>query len=363
MLGHAGLHRRNARSLCSDKTVNAVLRLAGTDQRVATRACDWDADHWLLGTPDGVVELRTGTLRAARPEDRVTKSTSVTPAGDCPKWLAFLHRATGGDVELIAYLQRLFGHCLTGDVSEESLWFFHGPGQAGKGTMMHAVQGILGDYHKATSIETITEAKQDRHPTEVANLLGSRLVTYSETDKNKRWAESRIKEWTGGDTISARFMNQNLFDFIPTFKLVVSGNYKPGLRPDSAMRRRVKLIPFKTAIPDCEKDKALGKKLEQEWPGILGWMIAGCVAWQREGLAMPAAVLHATNEYMDEEADDVLTMWVADCCTIDSKAESVHDQLYQSFKSYSERAGEKVTTSAQFGKELVAPVIENDGNF
>jgi putative DNA primase/helicase len=328
------------------------LRLAAVDPRIASTVGAWDQDPWLLGTPDGIVDLRDGTFRAACPEDHVTKSTAVSPEGECRTWLAFLQRATGGDVDAQKYLQRLCGYALTGSTREQSLYFASGPGGGGKGTLMHAVSSILHDYHVVTAIATLTDAKFDRHPAEVAALQGARLVTCSETERGRHWAESRIKEWTGGDAISARFMNQNFFTFIPTFKLLISGNYKPHMRPDTAMRRRFQLIPFKTAIPKSEQDPKLGAKLEKEWPGILGWMIAGAVEWQRIGLCPPAAVLDATNEYMDEEAEDVLSAWMHERCEVDPKAESLMGDLYRSYKIYAEQAGENVMTNAMLGKEL-----------
>jgi putative DNA primase/helicase len=341
-----------ARALCSDKTVRAVLRLAAIDPRIASMASAWDQDEWLLGTPNGVVDLRDGTVRAARPEDHVTKSTAVSPAGGCPQWLAFLHRATGGDVEMQRYLQRMSGYALTGSTREHSLHFAFGPGGSGKGTFMHAVSSILRDYHVVTAIETLTDTKFDRHPAEVAALQGARLVTCSETERGRQWAESRIKQWTGGDQISARFMNQNFFTFTPTFKLLISGNYKPHMRPDTAMRRRFQLIPFATAIPKSEQDPTLGAKLEKEWPGILGWMIAGAVEWQRVGLNPPAAVLNATSEYMNDEAEDVLSAWLHDCCDLVAGAETKSGDLYRSYKLYAEQAGEKPVTSNLLSKEL-----------
>jgi putative DNA primase/helicase len=348
-----GTTAAQAKSLCSSKTVSAVVQLARVDQRVASRASDWDQDEWLLGTPDGVVDLKTGTLREAQPEDRVTKSTAVSPADGCPTWLTFLNRVTNGDVELQSYLQRLAGYYLTGSTAEQSLQFVFGPGRSGKGTFRHAISALLADYHVTTPIETLTESKSDRHPTEVAALQGARLVTCSETERGRHWAESRIKQFTGGDEISARFMNQNFFSFVPTFKLLISGNYKPHLRPDTAMRRRFQLLPFMVTIPEREQDKDLGAKLKREWPGILAWMIAGAVAWQREGLNPPAVVLDATREYMDEEAEDVLSTWLADCCDqSETRMESKHSDLYRSYKNYCEQAGERPATSAQLGKEL-----------
>ena len=205
--GTPGNTNAQARALCSDKTVKAVLRLAAVDPRIASTVGAWDQDPWLLGTPDGIVDLRDGTFRAACPEDHVTKSTAVSPEGECRTWLAFLQRATGGDVDVQKYLQRLCGYALTGSTREQSLYFASGPGGGGKGTLMHAVSSILHDYHVVTAIATLTDAKFDRHPAEVAALQGARLVTCSETERGRHWAESRIKEWTGGDAISARFMN------------------------------------------------------------------------------------------------------------------------------------------------------------
>lgn len=355
-----GYTAAQARAICTDRTVNAVMRLARVDRRIASTAETWDQDHWLLGTPGGVIELRTGELRPARPEDHVTKSTAVAPGGDCPRWLAFLARATGGDAELQAYLQRLCGYALTGSTREHSLHFVFGPGGAGKGTFVHALESILGDYHVGTPIQTFTESKYDRHPAEIAALHGARLVTCSETEKGRHWAEARIKELTGGDTISARFMNQNFFNFAPTFKILISGNYKPHMRPDAAMRRRFQLAPFTTSIPDHEKDRTLGDKLRAEWPGILAWAIQGCLAWQKHGLNPPPAILDATEEYFEEEAEDVLTMWLHDRCDVDPQAETPHGVLYDSFKRYAEHAGERAISSKQFAKDLRVQKFESD---
>jgi putative DNA primase/helicase len=350
----------HARSLCSERMVNAVTRLARLDRRIAATPETWDQDHWLLGTPDGIIELRTGKLRPARPEDHVTKSTSVAPSGECPLWLAFLRRVTGGDAELQTYLQRVVGYALTGSTREHALFFAHGPGGSGKGTFMHAVESLLGEYHKATAIQTFTESQYDRHPAEIAALHGSRLVTCSETEKGRHWAESRVKELTGGDTISARFMAQNFFNFVPTFKILISGNYKPRMRPDAAMRRRFQLIPFIVEIPKGEIDQELGVKLQGELPGILAWAVQGCLAWQRDGLQPPTAVLDATTEYFEEESEDVLTMWLHECCDVDARATSTHSALYRSYKSYADQAGERPVSSLQFGKDLKRLKFESD---
>lgn len=343
------------RTLCSKNTAKSVLELAGSDLRIASTPDEWDQEPWLLGTPDGVLDLRTGEHRPACPDDRITKSTAVAPAPSaaCPTWLKCLQRITRGDMELQRFLQKMCGYVLTGSTREQVLFFAHGPGNTGKGTFTHTISKILGDYHKETAIETLTESKQDRHPVEIANLVVARLVTCSETEHGRHWAESRIKQWTGGDILSARFMHGNLFQFVPNFKLIISGNYKPRMRPDSAMRRRFRLIPFTVEIPPDERDPNLESKLEAEWPSILAWMVEGCLAWQREGLKPPPVVRDATDEYFEEEAEDVMSMWLRERCDMDPGAEATHSMLYASFRQFAEGAGERnISNRAQFGKDL-----------
>jgi putative DNA primase/helicase len=190
------------------------------------------------------VDLRTGDRRRSDSRAHCTKITAVGPRGDCPLFLKILTRIMGGDSELVTYIQCVCGYCLTGDASEQALFFNHGGGQNGKTVLMSTVSGILGDYCMATPIETFTESKNDRHPTELARLRGARPVTATETEAGRHWAESRLKELTGGEKIPARFMNKDFFEYVPQFKPVINGNHKPPLRSVGvAMRRRVNLIP------------------------------------------------------------------------------------------------------------------------
>ncbi len=189
-------------------------------------------------------------MRAHSPLDYVTKMTAVAPRGDCPTFLAFLHRVMNGDQSLIAYLRRVLGYALTGVTNEHALFFAYGTGANGKSVLMSTTAGIMGDYHRTAPIETFTATHVDRHPTDLAMLRGARLVTATETEEGRRWAESRIKTLTGGDPVSARFMRQDFFEYTPAFKLVIAGNHKPGLRSvDEAIRRRFHLIPFGVTIP------------------------------------------------------------------------------------------------------------------
>jgi putative DNA primase/helicase len=198
-----------ASAIASAKTVYAIERLAHSDRWLAATVDQWDADPWLLNTPDGAIDLRTGQTRPHIHEDYFTKITAVGPRGDCPRFLTFLKRIAGGDSDLISYLQRVLGYGLTGLTREHALFFGYGTGANGKSVLLSTIAGILGEYHRTAPIETFTASNTDRHPTDLAGLRGARLVTATETEEGRRWAESRIKQLTGGDTVAARFMRQD----------------------------------------------------------------------------------------------------------------------------------------------------------
>lgn len=344
---------RAALVLGAARTVAAVERLARADRRLAATVDQWDADPWLLNTPGGVVDLKTGELRPCDPALHMTKVTGAAPGGDCPTFLRFLDRITGKDADLQAYLQRVFGYALTGDTSAHALFFGYGTGANGKSVLIDTVAGVLGDYHKTAPIETFTESRGERHPTELAMLRGARLATATETEQGRRWAESRIKTLTGGDRVAARMMRQDFFEFDPQFKLFIAGNHRPGLRSvDEAMRRRFNLIPFAVTIPPEERDAGLKAKLRAEWPGILAWMIVGCVEYQRLGLAPPDAVRAATDAYM--EGEDAISAWMDDACERDPQARETNSALFSSWKAWAERHGEFVGQVRSFTQALEA---------
>lgn len=337
--------------LASAKTVAAVERLAKADRRLAATIDQWDADPWLLNTPNGVIDLRAGKMRQHDPDDHLTKITAVTPEGDCPTWHSFLDRVTAGDRDLQGFMQRMFGYALTGDTSAHALFFLYGTGANGKSVTIDTVSGIMADYHRTAPIETFTASTTERHPTELASLRGARLVSAVETEEGRRWAESRIKALTGGDKIAARFMRQDFFEFTPQFKLVIAGNHKPGLRSvDEAIRRRFHLVPFTVTIPPDERDPNLRGKLKAEWPGILKWMIDGCLTWQQQGLRPSQAVLDATAAYL--EAEDAFSAWIDECCVRDPNAWSQSNELFASWKAWADRTGEFAGSTKRFVQNL-----------
>ena len=341
------------KQIASARTVSAVERLAQADRRHATLSEDWDADPFSLNTPDGTVDLRTGQIRPNRPGDYLTKRTAVAPGAGCLVWLEFLNRITGGDVDLIGFLQRVIGYSTTGSTREHALFFGHGTGANGKSVFLNTVSRIMADYHRTAPAEVFMASHVDRHPTELAGLRGARFVTAIETEENRRWAESRIKALTGGDPIAARYMRQDFFEFTPVFKLFVVGNHKPRLRTvDEAIRRRLYLVPFSVVIPKAERDLDLPDKLQAEWPGILSWAIEGAVEWYANGLQPPTIVTDATLEYLNGE--DLIAVWIEDRAHEEPNARTLATELYNSFKVWAEASGEKAMSQRAFSMALEA---------
>ncbi len=288
------------------------------------------------------------------PVDGITKLTAVAPAeqADCPLWLTFLEETTGGDADMIRFLAQWSGYCLTGDTREHALVFIYGPGGNGKSVFLNVLTGILGDYATVASMDTFTASRSDRHPTDLAMLRGARFVTASETEEGRAWAESRIKQLTGGDRITARFMRQNFFTFIPSFKLTIVGNHKPALvNVDDAARRRFKIVPFihKPAAPD----RQLEEKLLAEWPGILRWMIDGALDWLRNGLVTPQSVAEATTEYFNDQ--DLFGQWLEEECVVEQENPhrwATSADLFANWTAYAKRAGEESGTAKRFGDNM-----------
>jgi putative DNA primase/helicase len=260
-------------------------------------------------------DLRTGGDRAPDPLDYITKKTACrcAPVGtQHPLWTDFLERATDGNAELQGFLQRYIGYCCTGFTTEHVFVFAYGTGANGKSTFINTIVGIFGDYATIADMATFVASNTEHHPTDLAKLRGARLVVAQETQKGRRWDETKIKALTGGDKITARYMRQDFFDFVPTFKLFICGNHKPRLvSVDEAIRRRLLLVPFTVQIPPAERDPRLADKLKAEWPAILRWCIDGCLAWQQMGLSPPPIVRDATEAYFADQ--DTLSQWLDDC--------------------------------------------------
>src|SRR5262249_4428793 len=209
----------------------------------------WDADPWLLNTPAGTIDLRSGRMRAHAAGDYITQVTAVAPGGECPLFRAMLQRIFAGDEALTLFVQRALGYALTGKLSKQALFFAYGSGGNGKGVLLNTIAGILAGYAAFAPMDTFTLAEGERHPTELAMLRGARFVVAQETEAGRRWNEPRIKALTGGDPITARTMRADFFTYRPRFKLFIAGNHKPTIGcVDEAIRRRLTLIPFDVTI-------------------------------------------------------------------------------------------------------------------
>ena len=300
----------------SDSRIRAMISRAQSELPIAIS--ELDTDPWLLNCQNGIIDLRTGKLLPHDKSKYMTKivPTDYDPGAECPKWTAFMQWATAGDAGLLTYLQRAFGYALTGDYSEQCVFFVYGLGRNGKSTMLMTIRTLLGDYGgKMEADELMIKDRKSSGPKEaVASLIGKRFVLGSEVRDNRRLDVGVLKDLSGGESMAADRKYEHLVEFIPIAKLWLYGNKKPMIRDRSlAVWRRVKLVRFDQTVPEADKDKNLRADIEAaELPGILAWAVRGCLDWQREGLAEPGTVTGATEEYRADE--DVLAEWIDERC-------------------------------------------------
>lgn len=344
------------RSLCKAAVAGGAERFARADPVHATDATVWDLNPMLLGTPLGTVDLRTGEVCEPNPDDMMTKQTSVAPeTGEPVLWLRFLEEALRGDAAVIRFLRQWAGYCLTGSTVEQQLAFLIGSGGNGKGVFTNTLVEILGDYAVTAAMETFTASRNDRHSTELAMLRGARLVTASETEAGRGWAEAKIKALTGSDPITARFMRQDNFTFTPQFKLLMSGNHAPTLHNvDEAMRRRFNIVPFIHKPANADPD--LLAKLRSEHGRILQWAIEGCLDWQANKLLRPEAVQIATGVYFEDQ--DVFGRWLEERCTISPGGWGQPTELFQDWVSFAHSLGSEAGNTNSFSAQLVSRGFE-----
>ena len=336
-----------AKASHSHGKLTAMLALARSE--LPARVEDFDKDPYLFNVQNGIVDLRTGHLQAHSPEKKLMRIAQVKydPAAQCPTWLAFLNRIMAGDAEMIAFIQRAIGCTLSG-VTEKAFFFLYGPdGNNGKSTLTETISELLGDYSGRLNVDTLLSQKRDAGGyDDIAGTIGKRMITTSELDE-RRMSEKLIKDITGNDTIKAKFMGQSMFEFRPAFKLWMFGNHKPTIKDSgNSMWERLKVIPFLVSIPEGERDTSLPDRLRGEFSGILNWAIAGCMAWQRDGLRPPAKVKEATASYRAEQ--DTLTAFIDECCVQGIGNRVAARNLYDAYL----RETNDHITSIEFGKRL-----------
>ncbi|WP_329168360.1 phage/plasmid primase, P4 family [Streptomyces sp. NBC_01267] len=297
--------RRLALKALTNRSIDAVMKELPSVPGVPAEAAEFDANRELLCVANGTVNLRTGELQPHVMGDLITKRLDVEYHPDAPaeRWKQFLTEVFPDHPEMPGYMRRLVGYGITGFTSEHVFAFLHGQGSNGKSAFLDALIHVFTGVTKATQFSTFEKSVTvGQASPELATLRGARLVTASETDKYSRLAEALVKQLTGGDPITCRFLNQNPFTYVPSFLLMVAGNYKPAiLSQDEGTWRRVKLVPFNATFKGANKDTSLPEKLRAEAEGILAWAVRGSVEWFASGLGEPSTIQTATSEYREGE--------------------------------------------------------------
>jgi putative DNA primase/helicase len=354
---------KHARTSESEPRIRRMIKLAESEPGIPVLPNELDADRWLLNCWNGTLDLRTGELREHRRGDRITKLVPVEydPEATAPTWDAFLQRIMDVNRDLIAFVQRVIGYSLTGDVSERVVFFLHGDGDNGKSTVLETLRSLLGDYAQKTPTETLLARRGGSIPNDVARLRGARFVSASESEEGKRLNEPLIKEMTGGDTLCARFLHAEFFEFKPQCKIWLATNHKPVVHgTDKAIWNRIKLIPFEVTIPEAEQDKHFEEKLKPELAGILAWAVRGCLEWQENGLGVPGEVKRATESYREEM--DTLGNFIKERCVKGPTAVVGSKEFNESYCKWCEENGERALSQRQVGTQLGKRGFTKDRN-
>lgn len=336
--------------------INSILDVR---PMVSVKKKELDSHSFLFNCDNGVIDLKTGELL---PHDRDLLLTKISPIkydrnAECPNWKAFLESIfkthTGeADHELINYLQKAIGYSLTGVTKEQVMFFLFGNGRNGKSTFINIIQDLLGDYGRQTNSDTFLKKRNDSGiNNDVARLDGARFVSAVESEEGQQLSEALVKQITGGEKMSARFLRQEYFEFTPEFKVFFTTNHKPIVKgSDEGIWRRIMLIPFTVTIPKDKIDYDLPDKLAKEMPGVLRWAVEGCMKWQAEGLRAPEAVKAATAEYREDM--DILGPFIDENCTVHSTAQIEAKSLYESYTKWCYQNNEMDLKNRAFYRQL-----------
>lgn len=334
--------------------VKAITDLARSDPRIVLRTDDFDADPWSLNTYSGIVDLKTGSVVPHNRDRMMSKVASARydSAANCPRWIGFLERILP-DEEVRAFVQRAVGYSLTGITREKVMFILWGTGDNGKTVFIEVLRCVLGMYAMAAPSSMLVNRKQDAIPNDIARLKGARFVTAAETRTGAQLAVDLIKQMTGGDTMTVRFMRAEWFDFTPEFKLWLATNHAPRVTDfGDAIWNRLRLVPFDVKIPKEEqipRDRFIAEMVE-EAAGIMRWAIDGCLSWQEIGLKPPASVVLATEAYRDDQ--DVFLEFLEECCVVGGAEVQESGGLYSGFSMWQARRGEKPWSMRAFTEEL-----------
>ncbi len=318
-----------------ENKMQEIIKLARSENPIAAKPDTFDQNNWLINLNNGILDLKKMELLQSDPSYNLTKIAPVEyiPGSDAPQFTQFLERIFQNDMELIEYVQCAVGYSLTGSNREQCFFILYGRGANGKSTFLNIISEMLGDYSKQTATQTLMKKSNDTIPNDIAALNGARFVTAQETNRDRSFDEALIKNITGGDPVTARFLHREYFEYVPQYKIWLSTNNKPEIvGTDEGIWRRVRLIPFETTIPKDEQDQELLNKLRGELPGILTWAAKGCRKWRENGLKEPKAVRLATQEYRNEM--DIVGTYIDERCVKQNETKVLYSDLYQDFENW-----------------------------
>jgi putative DNA primase/helicase len=346
----------------------ALIEVASWIPELNLKTDDLDKDPWLFNVKNGTIDLRTGEMREHRQEDFITRIADVEYDGnaDCPAWKQFIMEIMDYNAEIIHFIQNAAGWAITGDTSEQTMFILFGTGANGKSTFLNTIMNLLGDYAIATPTETFMRKSGEQITNDIARLRGTRFVTTTEAEHGKRLSEPLIKQITGNDRMTARFLYGEFFNFTPTFKIFMATNHKPVIKgTDHGIWRRIKLIPFVTRIEEEKQDKHLEKKLMREGPGILNWLVEGARRWCGEGLKTPNIIIRATDEYRSEM--DVIGNFIKEHCDQKPGVKIKARELFKCYQEWCDDHNEHAVSERFLGLRLKEMGLDqkrmNDGRY
>ncbi|HUX30537.1 MAG TPA: phage/plasmid primase, P4 family [Thiobacillus sp.] len=317
--------------------LRAMVEMAKSEPGMMVSITDFDNAPMQLGLLNGILDLKQGALLPVSHDIKVSKRCNVAfdAGARCPQFHTFLV-VIQPDPDMRAFLQRWAGYCLTGGVTEQKFVFLYGSGANGKSVFVELLAWLLGDYARKIATEMLMQHQRNPQGAspDIVALKGRRFVYANETEEGRRLAEARIKDMTGGDTLTGRVPYSKAdITFHPTHKLAVVGNHKPEITDNSfGMWRRVCLVPFDVTVAEADRDPHLLDKLKAEGPGILNWALEGLRQWQSRGLAVPSKIEAATAAYRDEQ--DLVGEWITDHCTTGPGQTVAKAMAYRAYRSW-----------------------------
>jgi len=344
---------KHAKQCESVRRRKALIEAASWIPELNVKTDDLDTDPWLLNVKNGTIDLRSGEIKEHDPNDLITRCANVVydKNAECPVWRKFLMEIMNYNNEVIRFIQNAAGWAVTGDTSEQTMFILFGTGANGKSTFLNTIMSLLGDYSSATPTETFMKKSGDQMTNDLARLRGARFVTTTEAEQGRRLSEPLIKQITGNDRITARFLYGEYFNFVPTFKIWMATNHKPVIKgTDHGIWRRIKLIPFTTRIEEEKQDKHLEKKLIEESSGILNWLLEGAMRWRKEGLNVSKTVVTATDEYRGEM--DVIGAFIKERCEQKMGVSIGARELFKNYQDWCEENKEHACSERFFGLQL-----------